>query len=63
MVAQYLFNLAKQFAAFYEQEPVLTAPAPLRKARLYLLSGVRQVMHNGLEILGIKALPEMYKSA
>jgi arginyl-tRNA synthetase len=59
MVAQYLFNLAKQFAAFYEQEPVLTAPAPLRKARLYLLSGVRQVMHNGLEILGIKALPEM----
>jgi arginyl-tRNA synthetase len=38
---------------------ILTDEAPLRNARLALAQGVRQVVHNGLTLLGVCAPESM----
>lgn len=59
LVARYLIDLAKEFNRFYHQCPVLTAEAETRTARLALIDAVRQVLANGLYLLGIAAPEEM----
>lgn len=59
VVARYLIDLAKDFNKFYHQCPVLAAPGQLRGARLALIGAVRQVLANGLWLLGIAAPREM----
>jgi len=51
----YLMSLATLFHAYYHDNRVLTEELPLRKARLYLVEAVRQVVANGLTILGVSA--------
>lgn len=55
LLAGGLRELATTFHAFYNAQPMLTAPPPLRDARLALSAAVRQVLANGLSLLGVSA--------
>lgn len=52
-VAFYLKNLAADFHSFYNAERVLVDDLDVRNARLALLAATRQVIRNGLGLLGI----------
>jgi arginyl-tRNA synthetase len=53
----YLRELAGEFHSYYNAERVLVPETPLRSARLALCLAVRQVLRNGLSLLGV-AQPE-----
>lgn len=59
MVATYLRELAGDFHTWYNSEKTLVEDAQLRNARLALAEAVRQVLHNGLLLLGVSAPQEM----
>ena len=59
IIANYLYTLAQDFSLFYTKCPVLKADEKLRKVRLLLSSVVRQVLSNGLGLLGIEILEKM----
>lgn len=58
-VAQYLQDLAGEFHTCYNAIKVMVEDDDLRNARLALGLAVRQVMHNGLDLLGVSAPREM----
>lgn len=58
-IAQYLLSLAQAFNEFYHKHHVISEDKELMKARLLLVDSVRQVLENGLSLLGIKAPQEM----
>ena len=58
-LAFYLKDLAADFHAFYNAERVLVDDAGLRNARLALLLASRQVLRNGLDLLGVSAPERM----
>ena len=58
-VAYFLRDLATEFHSFYNRERILDCDPPLRNARLGLIDAVRQVIANGLEILGVTAPESM----
>ena len=53
MIAFYLKDLAGEFHAWYNAERMLVDDAALRDARVALAAAVRQVIRNGLAILGV----------
>ena len=55
----YLRDLAASFHAFYNAEKVLIEDESVRNARLALLAAVRQVLGNGLALLGVSAPERM----
>jgi arginyl-tRNA synthetase len=55
----YLKDLSADFHAFYNAERVLVDEAPTREARLSLLLAARQVLRNGLGLLGVTAPERM----
>ncbi len=55
----YLFELATAMSVFYEACPVLTAEGEVRTSRLGLCAAVRQVLSQGLGLLGIEAPDQM----
>jgi arginyl-tRNA synthetase len=55
LVAQYLRELANALHAYYHAHPFLVDDVDLRDARLALLVAVRQVLANGLELIGVSA--------
>jgi arginyl-tRNA synthetase len=57
ILANYLFELANSFHAFYEACPVLKSEEPLRGSRLALCDLTARVLQRGLDLLGIK-VPE-----
>jgi arginyl-tRNA synthetase len=57
ILANYLFELANSFHAFYEACPVLKSEEPARSSRLALCDLTGRVLHRGLDLLGIK-VPE-----
>ncbi|GGK64387.1 arginine--tRNA ligase [Amphritea balenae] len=57
-VANYLYELASDFHTFYNSEKTLVEDTDLRNARLTLAVAVRQVLANGLDLLGVSA-PEL----
>jgi arginyl-tRNA synthetase len=59
VLARYVIDLAAEFNRFYHQCPVLHAEEEIRHARLALIDAVRQVLANGLTLLGIAAPQEM----
>ncbi len=59
VIINYLYNLAQHFSLFYTKCPILKADEKLKKARLLLASSVKQVLENGLGILGIETLEKM----
>ncbi len=57
ILANYLFELANSFHAFYEACPVLKSEEPARGSRLALCDLTGRVLQRGLDLLGIK-VPE-----
>src|SRR5690606_25810900 len=55
VIAQYLRELAYAFHTCYHAQPILVDDADLRDARLALSVATRQVLANGLELLGVGA--------
>jgi len=58
-IANHLITLAQAFNEFYHKCPVISERDEQMKARLLLVDSVRQVLENGLGLLGIKAPDEM----
>jgi arginyl-tRNA synthetase len=58
-LANYLIALAQKYNEFYHKCPVISDRRNTMKARLLLVDCVRQVLENGLNLLGIKAPDEM----
>jgi len=59
IMAGYLRELAADLHAFYNAQPVLSAEEELRNARLGLAAATRQVLANGLGLLGVSAPESM----
>jgi arginyl-tRNA synthetase len=58
-LAFYLRDLAGEFHSFYNADRVLVDEEELRLARLALLSATKQVIANGLSILGVSSPNKM----
>ncbi len=58
-VAFYLRELAGEFHSYYNAERILLQEPPLRLARLALIIAVRQVLQNGLGLIGVGAPEKM----
>ncbi|MCE8016710.1 arginine--tRNA ligase [Halomonas sp. MCCC 1A17488] len=58
-VAQYLLDLAAEFHSCYNAVKVMVDDDELRNARLALGLATRQVLRNGLDLLGVSAPEEM----
>ncbi|HET7175465.1 MAG TPA: arginine--tRNA ligase [Gammaproteobacteria bacterium] len=59
LMAQYLRELAAAFHGFYDNCPFLVEDADLKDARLTLALATRQVLRNGLDLLGVSAPDSM----
>ena len=59
ILANYLFELANSFHAFYEACPVLKSDEPVRSSRLALCELASRVLQGGLDLLGIKVPEKM----
>jgi arginyl-tRNA synthetase len=59
ILANYLFELANAFHAFYEACPVLKSEEPARSSRLALCELTGRVLQCGLDLLGIKVPEKM----
>ncbi|HET7126504.1 MAG TPA: arginine--tRNA ligase [Lysobacter sp.] len=55
LVAAYLLELAQDFQSYYNEHQFLVDDANLRDARLALAAAARQVLANGLALLGVNA--------
>lgn len=60
LLCYYLRDLAAAFHSFYNAERILIEDDQVRNARLALLASARQVLVNGLKLLGVSA-PEYMK--
>ena len=59
LLANYLYELANSFHAFYEACPVLKSEEPSRSSRLALCELTGRVLRQGLDLLGIKVPEKM----
>ena len=59
LLCYYLKDLSGLFHSYYNSEKFIIENKKLMVSRLFLLKGVKQVLVNGLSILGIKAPEEM----
>ena len=59
IVANYAYELAKQFNEFYHIHNILKEKEEIKKARLLLADCVRQTIKNSLNLLGIEVLERM----
>jgi arginyl-tRNA synthetase len=58
-LVHYLRELANAFHTYYNAEQFIVPEAPLRNARLALVSAAQQVIRNGLTLLGVSAPESM----
>ena len=58
-IAFYLRELAAEFHGYYNATRILVAEEPVKLARLALITAVRQVLRNGLALLGVSAPEKM----
>ncbi len=59
LLCSYVYELAKKFNEYYHQHQILTDDAPLRAARIELVTAVAQVIKNALGLLGIDVVTKM----
>jgi arginyl-tRNA synthetase len=59
LLCYFLRDLSGVFHSYYNSEKFLIEDKELMTSRLFLLKGVKQVIANGLSVLGIKAPEEM----
>jgi len=62
-VAFYLRDLAGAMHSFYAAERVLVDDEAVKMARLALIAAVRQVLRNGLSLIGVSAPNQMYRES
>ena len=58
-VTFYLRELAASYHSYYDAERILVDDETVRRARLALVAATAQVLHNGLEMLGVSAPAKM----
>ena len=58
-VTFYLRDLAAAYHSYYDAERILVDDEAVKQARLALISATRQVLHNGLAVLGVSAPERM----
>lgn len=58
-IIRYLLDLAALFHSYYNAHRVITDDQELSQARLALLAGVKQVVKNGLRLVGVEAPERM----
>ena len=59
IIANYLRDFANDFHVYYNAHRFLDVPEALRHARINLIIAVRQVLKNGLQLLGVSAPEKM----
>ncbi|MHC4269958.1 MAG: arginine--tRNA ligase [Planctomycetota bacterium] len=59
ILSKYLLDLCGTFNRFYQHHRILIDDTELKKARILLVDSVRQVIKNGLSILGLKTPERM----
>ena len=59
LICYYLKDLAGLFHSYYNSEKFIVEDEKLMNSRLFLLNGIKQVLLNGLLVLGINAPEEM----
>ena len=59
LIAFYLKELAAEFHSYYNAERMLVDEPALRDARIALAAAVRQVIRNGMAILGVNCPESM----
>ena len=59
ILAHYLCELANDFHSYYNAQQFLVEEATLRNARLCLIAATRQILVNGLHLLGVTAPESM----
>ena len=59
LIANYAYSLAQQFNEYYHKHNILKADEKVKGARLLLIFAVRQVLKNGLNLLGINVIEKM----
>lgn len=59
VITRYVLELAKDFNKFYNNCPIRTAEADVRKARLALVKATCVGLHNALALLGIETVERM----
>ena len=59
LICYYLKDLAGLFHSYYNSEKFIVEDENLMNSRLFLLNGIKQVLLNGLLVLGINAPEEM----
>jgi arginyl-tRNA synthetase len=59
LIAFYLKDLAGEFHGWYNAERMLVDDAGLREARVALAAAVRQVIRNGMAVLGVSCPESM----
>lgn len=59
LLVHYLRELANQFHTYYNAHQFIVDDDAIRNARLNLISAARQVIHNGLRLLGVSAPESM----
>jgi arginyl-tRNA synthetase len=59
LLVHYLRELANQFHTYYNAHQFIVEDDDMRNARLNLISATRQVIHNGLQLLGVSAPESM----
>jgi arginyl-tRNA synthetase len=62
-VAFYLRDLAGALHSFYAAERVLVDDEALKLARVALMTATRQVLRNGLALIGVSAPNQMYRES
>jgi len=58
-VSFYLRDLAASYHSYYDAERIWVDEVPLRQARMALVAATAQVLHNGLQMLGVSAPTSM----
>ncbi len=59
LISRYLLDLSQSFNEFYHIHQILKEKEELRNARILLIGSVKQVLKNGLNLLGIEAPEKM----
>lgn len=59
LLAYYLQELAQQFHGYYNAAKFIVEDAALRNARVVLINATKQVIYNGLKLLGVSAPEKM----
>jgi arginyl-tRNA synthetase len=55
ILAHYLMDLARDFHTYYNAHHFIVDDVELSQARLTLISAIRQVISNGLTVMGVSA--------